>query len=59
MYKRCRLYDLMIKEAVIGGTSKVKRVKSLCLINLLKTKRRLLYLKTCSVPRSKHFPLQL
>jgi hypothetical protein len=27
--------------------------------NLLKTKRRLLYLKTQSVPRSKHFPSRL
>jgi hypothetical protein len=29
------------------------------LLNLLKTKRRLLYLKTQSVPRCKHFPTQL
>ena len=28
-------------------------------LNLLKTKRRLLYLKTNSVPRSKHFPSRL
>ena len=33
--------------------------KELKYINLLKTKRRLLYLKTQFVPRSKHFPLRL
>ena len=30
-----------------------------CNINLLKTKRNLLYIRNQSVPRSKHFPPQL
>jgi hypothetical protein len=38
---------------------KVQRVRYYLRFNPLKTKRRLLYLKTQLVPRSKHFPSRL
>jgi hypothetical protein len=39
--------------------SAVHRSLTYCAFNPLKTKRRLLYLKTQSVPRCKHFPSRL
>ena len=42
-----------------GSTASPLAVYSLMTLNPLKTKRRLLYLKTYSVPRSKHFSSRL
>ena len=49
------LVDLSIVPVLINGECDVAHWQ----INPLKTKRRLLYLKTQFVPRSKHFPPQL
>ena len=47
---RCGLVDMYVNRRFRG---------CYYLINLLKTKRNQLYLKTQFVPRSKHFPPQL
>ena len=51
------LNDGWIVHPVLGAFGLVS--PSDTIINLLKTKRNLLYLKTQFVPRSKHFPLRL
>jgi len=49
--------DILIPTA--SALTFSKQVITLCTINHLKTKRRLLYLQTQSVPRCKHFSSRL
>ena len=59
----CRRYNLSNCDIYIHVYTTVvrkkKQLEKICVVNLLKTKRNLIYISNQSVPRCKHFPPRL
>ena len=56
-WKFLHWFDSMLTAVMPIRT--IRAIRSVCIFNPLKTKRRVLYLKTQSVPRCKHFSSRL